>query len=186
MYPRTRSIGALIFIVVLTLTLCATANAAFVMDRYGELTGTGKLEHLTLYSLVTVDAGVYTYAYDLTYDVGTVATAEVFSVANWEDLPFFGAANNDGFTDPDYVPFQGEVLWVDGFIALNETVHFSYQSIYGPSEISVYAYAIDGGYFADGYEAALGMTTAIPEPASVAGLALGILGFVPIALRRRK
>lgn len=182
-------IGALFLVALLTLTICAAASAAgvFVRDLHGDLNGTGPLQHLSLYSLVTREGGIYTYAYDLTYDVGTVTMAEVFSVSNWEDLAFLpGASNNDGFTNPVYTSGDGEIKWFDGHIAKNQTVHFEYTSIYAPSEIGVYAYAVDGGGFADGEMAALGMTTAIPEPASVAGLMMGVLGFVPAVLRRRR
>jgi hypothetical protein len=185
---KTRT-GALILVALLTLMLCATANAAFVRDLQGDLWGTGGLQHLSLYSLVTVDAGIYTYAYDLTYDQGTVLTAEVFSVSNWEDMPFLGTpnapTNNKDFTNPVYTPADGQVRWFDGHIYKDETVHFTYQSVYAPSEIGVYAFTGDGGYYAEGEYAALGMTGVIPEPSSLAGLALAVFGFAPILRRRR-
>lgn len=180
---RARWTSTLMLSALLALTVCAGAHASFVLDRNTELVGYDTLQHLSLYSLVTVDAGIYTYSYDLRYDAGTVASAEVFSVANWEDLGFYGAANGKDFQNPAYSPGDLEIKWIDGHITMGETVHFSYQSVYAPSEIEVYAYAVDGGAAAEG--SALGMTTAVPEPSSLAGLALAAFGVVPL-LRRRK
>ncbi|MDO8588126.1 MAG: PEP-CTERM sorting domain-containing protein [Armatimonadota bacterium] len=172
-------VGALL--VALALSICA--NAATVASRSDHLIGYGTVNDLLLNVVVDYDAGIYTYNYSLQYLTGS-DTVHLFSVENESDVAYTNAWNSGDFLNPAYDPdaYAYEVLWQNGNLLSGSTRQFSYKSVYGWREIPVTAYASSGGDSADGFT--YGMTTNVPEPSSLAGLALA--AFALPALRRRR
>lgn len=182
---RLAALASLLMLAVLV--SCVPAGADFVRDKTTNLLGYDNVGQLTVYSLVTRDAGVYTYSYTVTYDVGS-ADVHIFGLENPNDAAYSDAANDVAFDNPIYsagsyasIEWNGDAIRVLG---VGETAQFSYKSLYAPQDIDVYCYAIDGGAAAEG--GAIGMGDVIPEPAGMLVLIVGAAGILPRMIRRGK
>jgi hypothetical protein len=185
---RTSRLAALAsFLMLVVLATCVPAGADFVRDKTTNLMGYDNVGQLTVYSLVTKDAGVYTYSYSVTYDVGT-ADVHIFGLENPNDAAYSDAANSMTFDNPIYsAGYYANIEWAGDamrVLSVGQTAQFSYKSLYAPQDIDVYCYAIDGGAAADG--GAIGMGDVIPEPASMLVLIAGVAGMLPKVIRRGK
>lgn len=188
----TKVVGVL----ALLAAIVTPALAGTVASDSATLTGEGRIQAVDVNSVVSYDAGVYTYLYTLYYRSGSV-TIHQFSVENVDNVAFGTAANvpvgnisaaSHAFTNPAYVQedWAGEVLWFDGAYNPGETWQFSYTSSAAPmADVRVYTYVVNGGNTAGG-EAAIGMGSMAPEPDSIMALAVGIGSIAPFVLRRRK
>lgn len=171
---------------VLLLALCVCASASIVDQKKSTLTGTGNVKQLTCNAVVTLDSGVYTYSYALTYDIGP-DIVHIFKVQNPNCAAYFNASNvpvDAGTFDNPADSNSNWIPWYNGQFAVGETRTFSYKSYYAPMEIDVYCYAVDGGTAAIGKT--LGMRDVIPEPSSLAALVFGIAGTGSLLIKRRK
>ncbi|MBI2842714.1 MAG: PEP-CTERM sorting domain-containing protein [Armatimonadetes bacterium] len=181
----TRTTGlAILLAIVLSVSLTAAPYSSLNTQL------TGPLGALDLAATVDLMGSYFKYTYDLAYTSANVGPGEqppqvhVFSVENMDDRAYTNATNSDGFTNPSYGQFWYEIKWIDGYLALGETVRFTYDSIYAPAEIPVHAYAVNGGAAAEGKT--LGISSAaIPEPSSIAGLAMALVGVLPVLRKRR-
>lgn len=171
---------------VLLLALCVCASAGIVAQKTSTLTGSGNVKQLTCDAVVSLDAGVYTYSYTLTYDLGPDAV-HIYKVQNPNYSAYFDADNTPYDASKFDNPADGNsgwVAWLNGELIEGESRAFSYQSFYAPMEIDVYCYAVDGGSAAIGKT--LGMGDMIPEPSSLMALVFGIVGTGSLIIRRRK
>jgi hypothetical protein len=173
---------------VLLLMLCVCASASIVDQKTSTLTGNGNVKQLTCNAVVTLDAGVYTYSYTLTYDIGPDAV-HIYKIQNPNCCAYFNAANMPNDASKFTNPADGNsnwVGWLNGQFVVGTTRTFSYQSLYAPivRDLEVYHYAVDGGSAAIGKT--LGMRDAIPEPSSLIALMFGVVGTVSVVARRRR
>jgi hypothetical protein len=166
--------------------LSVAASAVIVDQGTAHLTGTGDVNDIQVDAVVDLTGGIFTYTYDLTYITGTAAV-HIYKVQNPNVVAFFAAANvplgePDEFTNPANGSASW-VSWTEGNLPVGGSRAFSYQSIYRPQELDVWAYAVDGSDRAIGKT--IGMSASIPEPGSIVAVSLGILGLIPMVRRRR-
>ncbi len=185
------ALGLIGFVVVLIALSCSLSFANVIASKTTQLLGSGAVGDIQVYSQVDEvpdgSAFLYTYTYTLTYLSGT-ATAHDFGIDNPNDSAFFNASNTPTsgghFVDPVYVAGSYDFIeWnTGGSLPVNGTDTFSYQSLYKPQDVDVYAFMMDGGSTAQGE--VIGMSDVIPEPSALAALALGILAVAPKLVRR--
>ncbi len=171
---------------VLLVAVTACAWASEVRNQTDILSGLNNdVKEVSVHTVVTLGVSIFTYTYTLTYTQGTAAI-HIYSVDNPNNVLFSAPATNSGFVLPVYAPYS-MIQWGDNsgpFISQGETKWFSYESNHAPQDINVYAYAMDGGAYAEGSVPGMGAT--IPEPGSFAALAIGLLGVSQRLWRRRK
>ena len=164
----------------------AYATPVVVRDQTDPLNGLyDDVKLLSVHTVVTLDAGVYTYKYTVDYLQGTAAV-HIFSVDNPNSSYYDHPDTDSGFALPTYVPYEMIQYGTNNgpYFAQGQTRWFSYTSQSGPQDIFVYAYVMDGGSYAEGWT--VGMGQSIPEPGTFAVLAFGLIGVVPRFVRRRK
>lgn len=190
MFMRMRALRLLGLVVALSLIFAVAASAAWVELRNKTGVLTGDLGTLTLFSKVEQDGSLYRYSYNLTYDVGAGGNVvtRAFAVENPDDLSYSNADNSKDFINPTYVDEEDayEMKWYGGTLGVGQYADFSYTSIYAPRDIDVFAYGEGDVDFAWGENVAIGQAMPIPEPSSLAGIALAVAGFAPKILRRRR
>jgi len=184
-HSRLFEVAVIAGVVLFTLVLAMSANATIVASRTDHLIGYGTVNDVLLNCTVDLDAGIYTYSYQLQYLTGS-GTVNLFNVENPDDAAYTNAWNSGDFWNHLFVDLDDaySVQWDNGTFVAGQTRNFSYKSIYGYREIPVYAY-VGAGDIADGET--YGMSgAAVPEPSSLAGLALAGFAMIPALRRRRK
>lgn len=145
----------------------------------------GTIGQLDLQADATLTGTTWTYTYVLTYTQSTIGgIVKTFQVESPAQTAFFNAANTDGFTDPVFNPAAWSIDWLNGNLAPGQTVTFSYQSVYQPDIIPVFALAVDSGQSAGGNT--IGMGSTIPEPGSLMALAGMLAAGAGSLIRRRR
>lgn len=128
-----------------------------------------------LTATVTEIEGGWHYEYSLVYAASANnAKLTSFSVANIYNLPFTNQGSSHSFQNG---VSSTSVLWNSGNVSVGNTVRFWFDSVYDYKVVSV---TLSGGLPSNGLT--LGM---VPEPAGLAVMALGFMGFVPFARRKR-
>lgn len=186
-HSRLLKVVAIAGVIVLTLALAVSANAVIVKTQQDHLVGTGLVQDIMVNCAIDLDNGVYTYSYSLQYLTGNgTGTINLFNVEDPDDVAYTDAWNSGNFLNSVYNASEGaySVQWDHGAFTPGTTRTFSYKSIYGWRDINVYAYVAGGG-IAEG--STLGMSgSAVPEPSSLAGLAMAGFAVIPVLRRRRK
>ncbi|MEN6358074.1 MAG: PEP-CTERM sorting domain-containing protein [Armatimonadota bacterium] len=175
-----------VFALVMLLMLCVCASAGIVDQKTSTLKGSGNVQQLICDAVVTLDGGIYTYTYTLTYDIGP-ATVHIYKVQNPNYASYYNASNTPNDAGIFTNPANGNSNWIgwqNGALDVGGSRVFSYQSSRAPMDIDVYCYAVDGGSAAIGKT--LGMGETIPEPSSLLVLAFGAVGTGSLIIRRRK
>jgi hypothetical protein len=173
---RIRPLG--LMLVLVGLAAMGSANAAWVMDSVL----TGGLGSLDLHSTVDYDGSIYTYTYVLTA-TDVISPVHHFDVGNPDQLEFADATNTGAlydFDNPVYQDWLTSVLWSYGEIVPTGTATFSYTSVYAPTEGDVTA--------TDTGNRAMGRTYVmmVPEPTTIGGLGVLLLGLAGAFRRRTK
>jgi len=175
--------------IVAAMALSIPASALTVdTTLYGNVGG--DVGNVDVHAVVTRTGNIYDYNYTISYYAvgGKSAAIHSFSISNDGGTSYFGAANNAGFSNSVYSESNAlaaiEWLGNGNAITVGQTKTFSYQSEYMPMDLLVYTCAADGGGYADGET--VGMGAMIPEPSSILALALGLSGFAPFVIRRKK
>ncbi len=175
-----------------TALLVAAALAVAILPALGQVGPTltqltGDLGTLDLTTTVTLSAGVYHYQYDLYFKAKAPNGGNVhsFSVDNLAQSAYTNAQNTDlpPFLNPAYNPADVSIDWLSGQMLVGDTVTFSYDSVYAPDPVNVYALAVNGGTSATGLT--WGMGSEIPEPGSLVALS-GMLACAAGLFRRRR
>jgi hypothetical protein len=136
---------------------------------------TGDLGTLDLRAVVTYDAGVYDYMYELTA-TQVFAPVSHIDVGNPYVLYYWDAYNTDGFNNPVFEDFLTSIIWTEGLVNNGEVVIFGYKSEWRPTKVPISAF--DEGMRAEGIT--LGM---VPEPSWAFAILLAV---APLARFRRR
>ena len=167
-----------------TFLLCAVVaivwlSPAAAVVHESVLVGSGYfgLGSIPLHAEALFDEGVWTYTYEAEI-TGVTADVTGFTVANLERLPFSSASNNKNFQNPTYSGTDS-ILWNYGNVGANDgPIVFSFKSAYSPALVQ--ATLLGGIKYSGDYT--LGP---MPEPGTLAGLAVFGLGSAGLFYRRR-
>lgn len=175
-----------VVVVLFLLAICALCiPAGATANQHKQTSLNGGLGDFNLVADAVKTGDWWTYSYALTYVSGG-PVVETFSVGNPCFAPFVTPENTDHFWNPLTDPVQAALDWTHGTMNVGDTVTFSYKSHNAPLEdpFTVFCYAVDHSEYAFGET--IGMSESVPEPGSMAVLAMGLIGAVPMIRRRRK
>lgn len=164
--------------------LCAVVaivwlSPAAAMVHESVLVGSGYfgLGSIPLHAEALFDEGVWTYTY-VAEITGVTADVTGFTIANLDQVPFSYASNDKNFQNPVYFGADS-ILWNYGNVAANDgPIAFSFKSSYSPALVQATLW----GGTRSSFDYTLGP---MPEPGSLAGMAVFGLGSAGLFYRRR-